>query len=211
MKKFLLVDDHKIVRVGVKHLLKEEFSSCMVFEANGENTAIDILKKEKIDFLLLDLNMPDSDPISILNFAKTIYPSIKILILSMNDAETYAIRFLKLGVNGFLNKGVEESEIICAINIILQDRTYFSDEVKIILAKSLQGQSIDNPFEKLSSREFQIAKLLVEGKSFNEIARVLNISPSTVSTFKSRIFQKFEIEGNSIAALISIAQKYNLV
>ena len=211
MKTFLLADDHKIVRTGIKHLLRAEFSSCQVFEANDEKSALEILKRNKIDFIILDLNMPDSDPISIINFAKTIQANIKILILSMNDEETYALRFLRLGVNGFLNKEAEESEIIDAVNIIYQGRTYFSDEVKIILTKSLHGKVVDNPIEKLSSREFQITKLLVEGKSNSEIAEILSISSSTVSSFKSRIFEKFEIEGSNIAALISIARKHNLI
>ncbi len=211
MKKFLLVDDHKIVRTGTKQLLKHEYPNCEIFEANGEKKALEILKTEAIDLVILDLNMPNSDPISIIQFGKTVQPGIKFLILSMNEEEVYAIRFLKVGINGYINKASEDEDIAKAVNLIFQGRIYFSENLKYILAQTVTGELQENPFEKLSTREFQIAKLLIEGKGVKEVSDLLSISVTTVSTFKHRIYKKLGLEGNSIGLLITVAQNYKII
>lgn len=211
MRTFLLVDDHQVVRLGMRYLLKKTFPHAEVFESPNEERAINILKEHKIDLVLLDLGLPDSDPINIIQIGKVIQPNIKFLILTMQDAEAYAMRYLKLGVNGYLSKLAPEEEIITAISIIFEGRTYFSEALKDLLTQSFTGKQVTNPFDLLSTREYQIALMIIEGKSTQEIANNLSVSSSTVSTFKSRIYEKMDLKGTSAALLVSLAKRHNII
>lgn len=208
MKHILLVDDHSIIRLGLKNIIVTEFVNPFIHESDGENMATKILRKHPIDIMFLDLEIPYSDPISIIKYAKTIRPDIKIIMFTVKDEEIFGLRFMKLGINGYLNKNSDENTIRDAIRLISMGRLFFSESLKIKLTKILNGTELNNPFEKLSTREFQIARSLISGSSINDIADELSISPSSVSTFKARVFQKMDIKKKSIARLIELYNRY---
>ncbi|WP_312901322.1 response regulator transcription factor [Chryseobacterium taichungense] len=202
-KNVLVIDDHSIVRQGVYLLIKKHFSNVNIFEASTLNDGKAIIKKEKINFIILDINFPEGNS---LNFVENLFieysDSIKILIFSALEESIYAFKFIKAGANGFLSKLCEQDEIIRAFNKFFEAGKYLSDELKEKLLDSMIRKSGVTPIEMLSIRELEIARLLVSGLSNNEIASKLYIHKSTVSTYKTRIFEKLGI--NNIPALLNL-------
>lgn len=211
MKKFLIIDDHSIVRAGIKLILKKMFPGAEIKEAYNEKSSLAFLKDEKFTLIFMDLNMPDSDPAALIHYILNKNSEANIIILTMNDENVYAKRFFKLGIKGFLNKSIEDTHIEAAITAVLSGQLYISDNLKRSLAESLLKGKTDNPFESLSDRELQVAQELIKGKSISEISGSLNIHASTVSTYKAKVFEKLNIPNNNLVELLSIAQSYNVI
>lgn len=211
MKNFLIVDDHTIVRTGIKLILKGLYPTCVVKEAFNEKTALVILNETNFDMVFLDLNMPESDPYSLIHFLQHKQPYCSIVILTMNDEGHYAKRFFKLGIRGYLNKSVDESEIERAIQSILSGQIYVSETLKNSLTESVLKGSTENPFDALSDREFQVAQELIRGKTITQISNALNIHTSTVSTYKAKVFEKLKIPNSNVFELHSIAKTYKVI
>lgn len=211
MRSFLIVDDHSIVRTGIKLILLRLFPTAIIREAVNEKTCYAVLSEAKFDMVLIDLNMPESDPTAMIYYIQRKYPLCNIAILTMNEEKLFAKRFFKLGIKGYLNKAVDDKEIEKAIQLIVSGGIYVSDKLKNTLAESLLPGNKDNPFESLSDREFQVAQELIKGKSISEISYELNLHASTVSTYKAKIFEKMKIQNNNILELYSLAQTYNIV
>lgn len=208
MKKFLLIDDHEVVRSGIRGLLSEIYKPCEVFEAINTETATEKLKQQHYDLVLIDIQMPNSDSLGLMDYINIRYPDTKVLVFSMSSENIYAKRFLKAGAKGFLSKDSSLDEIKKAINLVLSNRRYVSDTLAESLAFQSTSNSPENPFEKLSQREFEIASLLLSGQTVSEVSKSLNLQTSTVGTHKSRIFEKLGI-GN-ILDLKELATSYNL-
>ena len=180
MKNFLLIDDHQIIRSGVKNILLELYKPCDVFEAENEATATEQLKLREYDLIIMDVQMPDSDTAGLMEYIKTVYPHAKVLIFSMTAETIYAKRFLKAGAMGFVTKNSGLTELQKAIDMILNNRIYMSNHLLEQLVVDLGGNNkVNDPFEKLSSREIEIVSLLTSGKSLTEIAEVLSLAIST--------------------------------
>lgn len=211
MPNFLFVDDHSVVRAGIKLIITQHIAEANVWEAENEKQAIEILRNSVIDVMLMDLNMPDSDPIRLIDFITTNYPKIAVIVLTMNDENVYAKRFFKLGIKGFLHKSSDNREIIRAIEHALSNRVYISDNLKQTIAESYFTGVSENPFDALSDREFQVAKEMLRGKSIQEIASSLSINTSTVSTYKGKIFEKLKIDHNNLVELISLARQHRIL
>lgn len=208
MKKFLLVDDHVVVRSGIKILLSELYDPAEIHEAMNGDTAVEKLKEHAYDLIMLDIQMPKTDTLGLMQYIHITYPEAKVLMFSMSAENIYAKRFMKAGAYGFISKEAPLEEITRAINIILSGRKYISETLAENLAEdSFSGKS-GNPFNELSPREFEIVSLLLDGKTVTEISHSLNIQTSTVGTHKARIFEKLGVD--NILKLKELATTYNL-
>lgn len=208
MKKFLLVDDHVVVRSGIKILLSEIYNPAEIHEAMNGDTAVAKLKDNKFDLVLLDIQMPNTDTLGLMEYIHITYPDVKVLMFSMSAENIYAKRFMKAGAYGFISKESPLDEITKAINTILNGKKYISETFAEKLAEdSFSGKS-GNPFNELSPREFEIVSLLLEGKTVTDISHTLNIQTSTVGTHKARLFEKLGV--NNILQLKEMATTYNL-
>lgn len=204
----LIVDDHAIVRTGIKLLLNEILREFNFYSAPSKDDALRFLKDvDSFNLIILDINMPDYNCENMIEICKIKHPEAKILILSMNAEEVLAKRYYKLGADGYLNKGADDEEIKRAIGQILSNKKYFSIEYLERLANEsiLGSPNLENPFEGLSHRELDVLKLLLEGKSIQDISKILSVQSSTVSTYKSRIFEKLNTDN-----LIEIYDLYKL-
>ena len=208
MKKFLLVDDHTVVRSGIKILLSDIYNPSEIHEAINGETAIAKLKDEQFDMIMLDIQMPNTDTLGLMEYIHITYPKAKVLMFSMSAENIYAKRFMKAGASGFISKESPLEEITRAINAVLSGKKYISETLAEKLAEdSFSGKS-GNPFNELSPREFEIVTLLLEGKTVTDISHTLNIQTSTVGTHKARLFEKLGVA--NILELKEIANTYNL-
>ena len=208
MKRFLLVDDHVVVRSGIKGLLSEIFKPLEIDEAGDGDSVVEKLKSHQYDLILMDIKMPNTDSFGLMQFIHVKHPGTKVLIFSMNAENIYARRFLKEGASGFISKEAPLEEITKAINVVLNGRKYISDSLAQTLAEESFLDKPSNPFEKLSSREFEIVSLLLSGQSANHISKTLNLQSSTIGTHKARLFEKLGV--SNILELKELASSYNL-
>ena len=205
MKKFLLIDDHLIVRSGIKLLLTEMFKDVEIYEAEDGNIAMALLKTTTYDLITLDVQMPKTDSFALMEYVKKEYPQAKVLMFSMSPESIYAIRFIKAGAKGFISKSAPLEEMKIAIEKVMNDKKYFSEDVLMELTK---GNTIanNNLFDLLSPREFEIVQMLLNGKTISHIAADLSLSLSTVGTHKGRIFQKLKV--SNLLELKELANSY---
>lgn len=204
---FLIADDHSIVRQGISLLIKELFFSSKIFHAGSFKEILQIIRETKIDIIILDINFPDGNSLNIITDVKSIQPEVKILIFSAYDEDIYALRYLNAGASGYLNKGSSEDEMKNALKSMMVSGKYITPNVKEKILDSYISKKPINPLEQLSNREVEVARLLIKGFGNMEIAEMLSIKKSTVSTFKNRIFEKLEID--NLADLIDTFQLYN--
>lgn len=208
MKKFLLVDDHVVVRSGIKTLLSEIYNPAEVHEAMNGDTAISKLKNDQFDLIIMDIQMPNTDTLGLMEYVHITYPAAKVLMFSMSAENIYAKRFMKAGASGFVSKEAPLEEITRAISTILNGKKYISDTLAEKLAEDSYSGKSGNPFNELSPREFEIVTLLLDGKTVTDISHALNIQTSTVGTHKARLFEKLGV--TNILALKELATTYNL-
>jgi len=208
MKNFLLIDDHEVVRAGIKNVLLDLYKPCEVYETGDEKIFLRYLKERAFDLVILDVQMPDIDTVALMEYIKAHHPLIKVLVFSMSAENIYAKRFLKAGAMGFVSKNAELTELKKAIDLALKNRRYISENLADILADQIGAKENSNPFQILSARELDIASTLIKGTSVSEIAASLSISISTVGTYKARLFKKLNV--NNIAELIAIGKLYNI-
>ncbi|MDQ1085596.1 response regulator transcription factor [Siphonobacter sp. SORGH_AS_1065] len=195
MLRILIVDDHSIVRLGTKHLIKSILSDSIIVECENFKQVIATLKNQKFDFVVLDINIPGGNSIGMISILKRINPSLKIMVFSSYDERLYALPYIKAGADGFLSKEASNVDFEIAVKTIINNKKYLSDKVKDEgINRLLNGNTVNtNSLELLSNREKEIVQLLVDGKSTSEIANTLNIHISTVSTHKAKIFEKLNV------------------
>lgn len=208
MKKFLLVDDHMVVRSGIKNILADIYNPSEIYEAANGESAEEKLKERSYDLIMLDIQMPGTDTLGLMEYINITYPDAKVLMFSMSAENIYARRFMKAGAYGFISKESPLEEITRAISVILSGKKYISESLAEKLAEdSFSGKS-GNPFNELSPREFEIVTLLLEGKTVTDISHALNIQTSTVGTHKARLFEKLGVD--NILKLKELATSYNV-
>jgi two-component system, NarL family, invasion response regulator UvrY len=207
---FLVVDDHTIIRTGLKLLLGQSFAHSRIDEANDGNAAFEMVKRCDYDLVIMDIHMPNTDSFGIIQTMLALKPSLKIIMFSVNEEEIYAKRYLKIGAMGYLKKDASTDEIIKTITLVLNNRKYISGKLKEKLVSDLQSNcQSDNPFDKLSPRQFEIVPHLAHGDSVSEIAQKLNLDTSTIGTHKGRIFKKLGCR--NVIDLNNLAKVYNIV
>ena len=205
MKKFLLIDDHLVVRSGIKMLLTDMFKDVEISEAENGNSALELLKEATYDLITMDVQMPNTDSFALMEFIKKTYPKAKVLMFSMSPESIYAIRFIKAGAKGFISKSAPLEEMKTAIEKVMNDKKYFSEEVLMELTEGDAGGN-NNLFDLLSPREFEIVQMLLNGKTISHIAADLSLGLSTVGTHKGRIFQKLKV--SNLLELKELANSY---
>jgi two-component system invasion response regulator UvrY len=195
--KILICDDHKIVREGLRQILKGLDGVTLICEAGDGSEAISLLKNDSFDIVLLDISLPDKNGLEILQSVKQKWPSTNVLILSMHPQEQYAIRALKLGASGYLTKDTASEELLQAVKRVSAGGKYISQSLAESIAMHLDKDVYRQKHEALSGREFEIMIRLANGKSLQEISSELFISDKTVSTYRSRIMEKMEFSRNT--------------
>jgi two-component system, NarL family, invasion response regulator UvrY len=209
MPRILIADDHKIVRLGVHSILKSAFAQSLVIdEAENGDGVITLLRKHTYDLLILDVSMPETDSLALVGQVLAQYASQKIIMLSMNPENVFALRYIKCGARGYIEKNAPDEEIKKAIEKVLAGKKYMSADVMELIADNLSKPGKDNPFEHLSSREFEVARHLINGLSVTDIAELMSLHTSTIATHKSRLFEKLNIVKN--IDLIRLAQLNNM-
>ena len=197
MIKVGIVDDHAIVRAGLRQFFSEQVDLRVVGEAASGREAIDLVRQEELDILVMDLSMPEQSGMDALGMIRAKAPDLGVLILSGYPEEHYATNLIRQGASGFLNKECEPDEIVTAIRTIATGKRYISASVADLLAQQL-GKSGDGlPHEQLSEREFQVFLKLAKGVTASDIAEELSLSVKTVSTYRTRLMEKMNLNTNS--------------
>ncbi|MDB5222839.1 MAG: response regulator transcription factor [Chitinophagaceae bacterium] len=197
MIRILIADDHAIVRKGLKQLLLEEYPSAIIGEAGDAEELIKKALTAEWDVVVCDINMPGRSGLDALKQIKQTSPKLPVLIMSMYPEEQYAIRVLKAGASGYLSKDAIHDELIKAIETVLRGKKFITFHVAEKLLEVFDTGSNKPPHELLSDREFDVFKLLAEGKTISEIADRLSLSPTTVSTYRFRILEKMNMKTNA--------------
>ncbi|HSC78811.1 MAG TPA: response regulator transcription factor [Chitinolyticbacter sp.] len=196
-KRVLLVDDHKIVRSGLRTLIELEDDLMVAGEAASGIEAIQLVRNNEYDITVLDISMPDKNGVDTLHDLQRIRPALPVLILSGFAQEQYALNLIRSGSRGYLSKDADPDEIIKAIRVICAGRRYLSMELADLLASELTHPSGKRLHETLSDREFQVFFKLASGKSPTEIAEELFLSVKTVSTYRARVLEKMNLKTNA--------------
>lgn len=204
---FLLVDDHAIVRDGLRQVLGDAFPDAAIAEAGDAKTAVDFAVKTKPDIVLLDISLPGQNGLEILKQIKALQPEAKVLILTMHPEDQYAVRVLKAGASGYLTKEIASEEVATAVKKILAGGCYVSSSLAENLASSLDASAQRTLHERLSDREYQILRMIGIGKSVKEIAYELSLSIKTISTYRARVLAKLKFKGNADVIRYAIRER----
>ncbi|MEW6569677.1 MAG: response regulator transcription factor [Nitrospirota bacterium] len=209
MIKILIIDDHAIVRRGLKQIISETADMLSVDEACNGPEALAKLSQYHYDVVLLDISLPGGSGLDILRRIKSKKPKLPVLMLSVHSEEQYAVRSLKAGASGYLTKESAPDELIAAVKKISRGGKYVSSSVAEKLVSELEPSDTKPCHESLSDREFEVMHMFASGKTLKEIAEELSLSIQTISTYRTRILDKMKM--NSIADVIRYAVKQGLV
>ncbi len=208
MIRVITIDDHPVVRRGLKQIIAAEQDMQVVGEAESAREAIRVIREIACDAVVLDITLPDASGLDVLSRLKSERPTLPVLIMSIHDEEPYALRVLKAGASGYLMKNSIPEELIKAIRKITSGGKYISPSLAERLASEFASPG-KSPHEKLSDREFQILCMIASGKSLKEIGETLCISDKTVSTYRRRVLEKMKMVTN--ADLTRYALEHHLV
>ena len=197
MIKVLIADDHAIVRKGLRQIVKEQAAYMEVDEAADGQEVLEKIMAGEWDVLVLDISMPKRSGLDILQEVKHVKPNLPVLVLSVHPEEQYAIRVLKAGASGYMNKDCALDELVRGIQKVVGGGKYVSPTLAEKLAFDLSGQNNRLPQESLSDREFSVLLLIGAGKSVSEIATELSLSVKTVSTYRARVLEKLSFHSNA--------------
>lgn len=206
MIRVLVCDDHVIVRQGIKQILADAADIALAGEAGNGPDALALVRAGGIDVVLLDIAMPQRDGLDVLKQLRAEFPRLPVLMLSTYPDRQYAVRSLKLGAAGYLNKSADSEQMIEAIRRVAQGRLFVTPHVAELLAGAVgAGTHAEQPLhERLSHREYQVFRLLSQGASVGEIAAQLALSPNTVSTYRARILEKTGVRNDVELALYAV-------
>jgi len=214
MIKVLLVDDHRIVRQGLRQVLSDLDDVQVVDEAADGVEALrlirawmDLTDGPGLDVVLLDIALPGRDGLDVLKQIKHEYPRLGVVMLSTYPDRQFAVRCLRAGAQAYLNKGADPDDMIAAIRKVAGGGAYLTPGVAELLANSISEVVERPPHEMLSQREHQVFRLLAEGQSVGQIAQALNLSPNTVSTYRARILEKTGVRNDVELALYAVKQQ----
>lgn len=207
--RFLLGDDHTVVRRGLKQILSAEFKNAVFGEAGNAPETLALVGKETWDLLILDITMPGRSGLDVLREIRKRRPKLPVLVLSIHPENQFAVRVLKLGAAGYMTKESAAEELVAAVTKVLAGGRYVSKQLAETLATSLSGDTARSAQELLSDREFQVLRLIAQGKIASQIADELSLSIKTISTYRSRILGKMGLRNN--AQLMHYAMQHQLV
>ncbi len=204
----LIADDHSVVRQGASMMLKQAFENISIVHADIFSKVLSLLEQQYFDLIVLDIAIPEGSGVKMIDLIRAIQPDVKILIFSAYEEDLYALRYLKAGADGYLNKLSSEEQFKAAFSAMVNNEEYTSENIKAKIIGRHKSKQSDNPIESLSNRELEIARLLVNGDGNLEIGNKLKLQNSTVSTYKTRIFEKLSV--SSVVGLISVFKTYDV-
>jgi DNA-binding NarL/FixJ family response regulator len=197
MIRIAIVDDHAMVRAGLRQFFADEIDFSVVAEAANGREALDIVRQGEVDVILLDISMPDQSGVDALAAIKARAPDLPVLILSGFAEEHYATTLLRQGANGYLNKDCDPQDIVTAIRTVTRGRKYITPGVAERLAEGLGGGGDKPAHEQLSDRELQVFLRLARGEAVGQMAASMSLSIKTVSTYRTRVMEKMKLGSNS--------------
>jgi two-component system, NarL family, invasion response regulator UvrY len=197
MIRIALVDDHAMVRAGLRQFFSDHIDLQVVAEAANGREAMELARKHEIDVMVMDISMPDQSGVDVLKAIKLRWPELPVLILSSFPEAHYATTLLRQGASGYLNKDCDPQDVVGAIRTVFRGRKYISSSVAELLADGLGGAAEGPPHEQLSDRELQVFLRLAQGEAVGQIALSMSLSVKTVSTYRTRVMEKMKLESNS--------------
>jgi two-component system, NarL family, invasion response regulator UvrY len=207
MKRILIADDHAIVRKGLKETLEEELGRVTFGEAENSFQILEQVRKREWDLVLLDIGLEGRSGLDVLEEIHLVRPKLPVLILSMYPEGTFALRALKQGAAGYLNKQSAPEQLVAAVVKVLGGGRYVSAALADRLAAELQRETSQSPHESLSNRELQVMRMVAAGKSLKEIAGTLSISVKTVGTYHTRLLDKMGLKSDVEVARYALLNK----
>ena len=204
--KILVVDDHVVVRQGLKLILAGEFTQAVFVEAENAREALEQVRQTPFDLLVLDINMPGRSGLDVVSDLKKVAPKLRILVLSMYAEEQFALRALRAGVNGYITKNTAAKELVDAVRKVLAGGTYVSTTLAEKCVSALQTDSAPALHETLSNRELEVLRMIGTGKTIKEIAVGLSLSVKTVSTHRTHVLRKLHMKNTAQLIRYSIEQ-----
>ncbi|HEV8434002.1 MAG TPA: response regulator transcription factor [Thermoanaerobaculia bacterium] len=209
MIRVLIVDDHDVVREGVKQMVSETGDVVVAGEAKNAGDALDAVRAQRYDVVILDLNLPDRPGLDVLTVLHNVAPTLPVLIFSMHDQPSYASRALKAGAAGYVSKNSAREHLVAAIRKVARGERFLSPELAERLAFELMESPHERSHQSLSDREFQVLCLIASGKPPRQIAQELNVSVKTVATHRTRLLAKMGWKNN--ADIVEYAIKNRLL
>ena len=204
MTRVIICDDHALIRRGIRDTLSDAPDIDVIGEAGDYGELRTLMRKESGDVLVLDINMPGRSGLDVLHVLKDEGSTIKVLVVSMYPEDQYAIRALKAGAFGYVNKGGDPAALVQAVRTVAQGRKYVTPEIAQMLVESLTAPEVANAHEKLSDRELQTLVMIASGKRLSDIAEELTLSPKTVSVYRARVLEKLGLQNNSELTVYAI-------
>lgn len=209
MLRILIADDHAVVRKGLRQILTEEFLTAHIADVTDADELFNRVLKDEWDIVITDISMPGRSGLEVLQQIREHYPKLPVLVLSVHPEDQYAIRVMRAGASGYLNKESASEELVKAVHRVLLGKKYITPELAEKLAETLDQDAERLPHEQLSDREFEVMRQLAAGRAVSEIAERLSLSPTTVSTYRARILTKMNAKTN--ADLTRYAMEHKLL
>ncbi|KQW65849.1 MULTISPECIES: response regulator [unclassified Methylibium] len=200
----ILCDDHALIRRGIRDTLSDAPDIEVVGEAGDYGELRSLLRDTPCDVLVLDINLPGRSGLDVLHALKEEGSALRVLVVSMYPEDQYAIRALRAGAYGYVNKGSDTQLIVEAVRMVAKGRKYITPEIAQMLAESLSQPTTEIAHEKLSDRELQTLVLIASGKRLSDIAAELTLSPKTVSVYRARVLEKLALTNNSELTVYAI-------
>ncbi len=197
MTTIAICDDHKIVREGLRQIISVFGDFKIIADVESGEALFQVMRDHTVDLIILDVSLPGRSGLEVLKQIKSLRPEIKVLVLSMYPEDQFAIRMLKAGASGYLHKDSEPSILLEALRTIARGGEFLSPKITKLLYQEMNGASSDLPHKQLSDREYEVLLYIGEGKSISEIANQLSLSVKTISTYRTRILEKMNLENNS--------------
>ena len=204
MIRVILCDDHALIRRGIRDTLADAPDIQVVGESGDYAELRGLLRNTACDVLVLDINLPGRSGLDALHALKDEGSPIKVLVVSMYPEDQYAIRALRAGAFGYVNKGGEPQQLVQAVRTVAQGRKYVTPEIAQMLVESLTAPASEHPHQKLSDRELQTLVMIASGKRLADIAEELMLSPKTVSVYRARVLEKLQLANNSELTVYAI-------
>lgn len=204
-----LVDDHELVRTGIRRILEDVRGIKVVGEAQSGETAITFCRQHHPDVILMDMNMPGIGGLEATRKILRIRPDVRIIVLTIHSENPFPTKVMQAGAAGYLTKGAAPDEMIQAIRLVHSGQRYISPEIAQQMALSQFASADENPFKSLSERELQIMMMITKGQKVTDISEQLNLSPKTVNSYRYRLFSKLGINGD--VELTHLAIRYGML
>jgi DNA-binding NarL/FixJ family response regulator len=209
MLRILIADDHEVVRQGLEKILRKEYPDARIVAVADGEQLIAKTQDGEWDLVITDLSMPSADGLDALAHIRERQPDLPVLILTMYPEEQYALRALKAGAAGYLTKNMDSAELLIATRHVLAGRRYITPSIAEQLVQNASSGRTDLPHQKLSGREFEVFRMLAGGTALVEISKSLSLTPTTISTYRTRILQKLNLTTN--ADLTRYAIRHRLI